>query len=321
MPDKPNGYKRRWLGLAGLAIIAAALTPFCFFTVAADEYAIVTEFGDPVQVVLTPGLRYKYPYQSVAKFDNRLFVHVPASSEFLTLEKTPVLASSAVFWRIDDPQKFLQTVFNRTAAESRLSDILFAELGAAIGRTPLSAFVNTDPDAYQTETIIAEVAAQCRTIARRDYGIEIVDVQLQRLDFPERNRLSVFARMKSERTRISMQYRSEGEEQGLKIRAGAEQEKTSILAEAYRTAQQQRGLGEAKAARIYAEALGKAPEFYQFLRSTETFQKAVGNDNETTLVLPVDSELFRLLQDSSHYQRQKKSFIATRKEVNPHNEK
>jgi membrane protease subunit HflC len=284
--------------------IIAGLAAFCCFIVPAGEYAVITAFGNPVKVIKTPGLQFKYPYQSVNRFDNRLFVHVPALSEFLTLEKTPVIASSAILWRIAEPQQFLQTVFNRLGAESRLSDILFAELGAAIGNAPLSTFFSTEPGTYQAETLIAVVAAQCRTTARRDYGIDIVDIQLQRLDFPERNRLSVFARMKSERVSISMQYRSEGEEQSIKLRAAADQEKTKILAAAYKTAQQTRGEGEAGAARIYAGSLSAAPEFYRFLRGNETFRKAIGKD--TTLVLPVDSELFRLLQSSDYYELSKK---------------
>ena len=101
------------------------------------EYAVVTQFGEPVQVVTAPGLGVKVPYQSVNKFDRRLFVYAPPLSEFLTLEKTAVVASSAILWRIAEPRKFFETVFDRTGAEARLSDILFAELGAAIGRNPL----------------------------------------------------------------------------------------------------------------------------------------------------------------------------------------
>ena len=124
-------------------------------------------------------------------------------------------------------------------------------------------------------------------------------MQLQRFDFPERNRLRVYARMKSERARISMKYRSEGEEEGLKIRAAADEEKSRLLSEAYKVGEQHRGQGEAEAARIYAEALGAAPEFYRFLRTLEATRKFVGAG--TTMVLPANSELFGLLYDSDHY--------------------
>ena len=290
-------------GLALVALLAVALltVQLSLFRVETGEYAVVTEFGDPVQVVTTPGLGIKYPYQSVRKFDARLYVHTPEFSEFLTRDKTAVIASGAILWRVEEPRKYFETVFNRTGAESRLNDILFAELGAAIGRNPLGAFVGTDQSAYRAEQILAEVAERCRQTARRDYGIDVVDVQLQRFDFPERNRLRVYARMKSERAQISMKHRSEGEEEGLKIRAEADEERVRIRSEAFKVAEQHRGRGEAEAARIYAETLEAAPDFYRFLRTLEASRKFV--EDGTTLVLPANSALFGLLYGSNHYER------------------
>ena len=284
------------LGIPGILAAAAWL---CFYTVDAGEYALVTEFGNPVKVVTTPGLGFKLPYQSVRTFDIRLFAFAPPPTEFLTLEKTPVVASSTILWRIGDPKRFFQTVFDRAGAESRLADMLFAEFGAAIGRNPLVAFVSTEPGPYRASAILTDVGAKCREIALRDYGIEVLDVQLRTFDFPKQNRLPLYARMKSERGRISMKYRSEGEEEGLKVRAAAEQQKTHILSEALKVAQQNRGEGEGKAARIYAESLAKGPEFYQFVRTMEASRNLVPKG--TTLVLPADSELFGLLHRSDHY--------------------
>src|SRR5207249_512220 len=165
---------------------------------------------------------------------------------------------------------------------------VFTVGGGAVGGAPFPAFVSTAPGEYRAEAILADVTRQYREIAWRDYGIDVVDVRLRRLDFPEQNRASVFARMKSERIRISMQYRSEGEEEGLKIRAAGERAKSGILGEAYKLSQQIRGEGEARAAKIYAESLTQAPNFYRFVRSIDAMKKTV--DKETTMVLPVDSE-------------------------------
>lgn len=284
--------------LLGLGLLGLGLPALCLFTVAADEVVVVTQFGNPVRVESAPGLhaKYPYPFQSVISLDRRLHILIPPPSELLTLEKKNIVASGYIVWRIADPRRFLQTVFDRTGAESRLGDILFAELGAAFGKAPMSAFVSVTPGQYRAEAILDDVTRQYRALARRDYGIEVVDVGLRRLDFPEQNRLAVFSRMKSERVQMSMKYRSEGEEEGLKIRATAEKTRTSILAEAYMRAQKHRGEGEAGAARIYAESLGRGPSFYQFTRSIDAMKKAV--DKDTTLVLPVDAELFRLLRDS-----------------------
>jgi membrane protease subunit HflC len=290
---------RTVLALAAAGVVAT-LVRLCFYQVDTGEYALVTEFGKPVEVVTTPGLGVKLPYHSVRTFDSRLFAYTAASTEFLTLEKTPVVAASTIFWRISDPKQFFQTVFDRAGAESRLGDILFAELGAAIGGSPLTAFVSVEPGAYRADAILAEVGAKCREVALRDYGIEVREVQLRRFDFPKQNRPPLYARMKSERGRISMKYRSEGEEGGLKVRAAADQEKSRILSEALKLAQQQRGEGEGKAAKIYAEALAQGPEFYQFVRTLEASRNLVPKG--TTLVLPADSELFGLLYDSNHYE-------------------
>ena len=298
MSGGTTGVARTWAATA-VAAGVGALVWLSLFSVDTAEFAIVTEFGNPVQVITEPGLRVKLPYQNVNRFDNRVFIHTPPLNEFLTKEKTAVVASTAVLWRIADPRKYFETVFNRLGAESRLSDILFAELGAAIGSNPLTAFLSTVPDEYRAEAILTDVAEKCRQIALRDFGIAVLDVKLQRLDFPKRNRLSVYSRMKSERVRISMKYRSEGEEESLKIRAAANQEKARIMAEAFKVAQQHRGEGEAEAARIYARSLGSAPEFYWFVRTMEATRKAL--EKETTLVLPADSELFGLLFDSNHF--------------------
>jgi modulator of FtsH protease HflC len=294
-------WQTRTILLAGVVAGAALVARLILFTVDAGEFAVVTAFGNPVQVITAPGLSIKYPHQSVTRFDNRLVVFAPAQTEFLTRDKTAVVAASAIVWRIAEPRRCFETVRNRLGAQSRLNDIVFAELGAALGRHPLTAFVSIGPGDYQAEAILAEVAAKVGEAALRDYGIEVVDVQLRRFDFPERNRLRVYARMKSERGRISMKYRSEGEEEGLMIRAAAEEEKTRILSEAYKVAERLRGEGDAQAARIYAEALGAAPDFYRFLRTLEASRKIVRDG--TTLVLPADSELFGLLLDSNHFER------------------
>jgi membrane protease subunit HflC len=294
---RANGpWRVRIAALAGVIAAGLLIGRLCVFTVDSAEYALVTEFGAPVRVVKTPGLHVKYPHQSVRTFDNRLFVFASAPSEFLTLEKTPAVASGALLWRIADPKRFFETVFDRAGAESRLNDILYAELGAAIGRNPLTAFVSAEPGAYRAPAILAEVARICGAIALRDYGIELLDVELQGFDFPKQNRLRLYARMKSERGRLSMKYRSEGEEEGLKVRAASDEERSRILSDALVLAQRHRGEGDGEAARIYREAFGASPEFYRFLRTLETSRRLARKD--TTMVLPADSDLFGLLLDS-----------------------
>jgi len=290
--------KLAWIAALGFVV---ALGKLCLFTVDSSEYDIVTDFGKPTQVITAPGLHVKYPYQSVRTFDHRLFVYPSPASEFLTLEKTPVVAAGTVLWRVADPRKFFETVFDKTGAESRLGDIVFAELGAAVGRNPLTAFVSIDTRAYRADRIVAEIARRCRAVALRDYGIEVVDVQLRGFDFPKQNRPRLYARMTSERGRISMQYRSEGEEEGLKVRAAAEEEQARILGKAVEAAQQDRGEGEAAAARIYGVAVTRAPDFYAFQRTMDVSRSFAGKG--TTMVLPADSPLFGVLFDSNYFNK------------------
>jgi modulator of FtsH protease HflC len=282
-----------------VAVIFAAAAWRSVFTVDEAQDAIVTDFGRPTQIITAPGLGFKYPHQSLQAFDRRVFVYVAASSEFLTLEKTPVVAAGTVLWRLGDRKRYFETVAERSAAESRLGDVLYAELGAAIGRNPITAFVSVALEGDQVDRVMAEVAARCRAVALRDYGIEVVDVQLREFDFPKQNRARLYARMKSERGRISMQYRSEGEESGLRVRAGAEEEKGRVLAEALESSLRVKGDGDAAAAGLYGEALGQAPDFFAFLRSLDAARLSIGKD--ATLVLPADSPLFGPLHDSDYF--------------------
>src|SRR5712672_1823519 len=281
-------YRRAPAAIAAIGLVGA-VGSLCFFTVDSADYAIVTDFGKPTQVVTAPGLGFKHPLQSVWRFDRRLFVYASPPNEFLSIEKTPVVASGTILWRVADPKRYFETVIDRRGAESRLGDILSAELGAAIGSNRLAAFVTTDAAAYQADAIVAGIARRCGAATLRDYGIEVVDVQLRGFDFPKQNRLRLYARMKSERGRISMLYRS------------AEEQKARILGKAIELSQQRRGEGDGEAARVYANALSRAPEFYAFLRAMEasrTFAR-----KSTTMVLPADSPLFGVLFDSKYFNR------------------
>jgi modulator of FtsH protease HflC len=291
---------RVWLValILAFAIIIVLSKPLPF-VVDTTDYAIVTDFGKPTQVITSPGLGFRRAYESIRTLDRRLFVYASPAAEFLTLEKTQVVAAGTVLWRVADPRKFFVTVFDRTGAESRLGDVLFAELGAAIGRSPLTAFVSVDPKAYRADAIVAELARRCREVAQRDYGVDIVDIQLRSFDFPKQNRLRVYARMESERGRMSMQYRSEGEEEGLKVRAIAEEEKARVLGRATELSQARRGEGDAEAAHIYAQAFSQAPDFYGFLRTIATSRSLTRQ--RTTMVLSADSPLFGVLIDRNYF--------------------
>ena len=289
-----------------LIIIALAVVTAwsVFFTVHETQYAIVARFGDPRRVLTEPGLYVKWPWpiDGAIHFDRRLIVSdLPRgdepAKEFLTRDKKNIEVTSFVCWRIADPKKYLERIGTRREdAEARLRDILYSELGKALGGHDLDALLSTDPGKMRLPEITADLRRTCAALVAEggstpgapqcDYGIEIVDFRIRRINFPEQNRASVFDRMRAERKRIATQYRSEGEKQAAILRAQADRQSTEILADAYRQAQEIEGRADAEATRIYAEAYGQDPGFYEFLRSLQSYETAFNQG--TTLFLPAD---------------------------------
>lgn len=285
------------IGLAVLAVLAA-LTWGSFFTVDVTETAVVTRFGNPVQVVTEPGLRFRVPFvHQVRRFDSRLQVLEPQQGEFLTNDKKNVVVSYFAVWRVADPLQYFRAVPSGAAARSQLTDVLASELGAALAVVPFDQLINTEAEKRTLSTMVQAIEQQLRDVARSRFGIEVLDFDVRRLSFPDQNRRSVFERMRAERERIARGYRSEGEEEARKIRAQADREESQILAEAYQQSEILRGEGEAEATRIFGAAIAKDPEFYEFTRTLEAYRKFL--DDQTTFVLPSDSELMRPLMNGA----------------------
>ena len=284
---------RKFLIIAVLALVALTTLYRTVFTIDETQFAVVTQFGKPVRTITTAGLKLKWPWQSLLSFEKRLMVYNPRPSEFLTRDKKNIVVDSYVAWRIADPNRFLQTVNDLTGAEMRLHDTVWAAAAAALGNTDLSALVSIRPEEAPVQDVMRQVTEQSRARALGQYGIEIVDVRMKRLNLPAQNRESVFARMRAERERIAKQYRAEGEAEALKIRAEADKEKARIISEAYREAEKIRGDGDAQSTRIYAEAYSRDPKFYKLVRTLEAYKKVI--DPNTTAILSSDSELLKLL--------------------------
>ncbi len=286
--------KRRYYTLA-VIILLLLIGRSTVFVVDEMSTAIVTQFGKPVAVIESAGLYWKLPQpvQAVRFFDKRLLVYDPKPTEFLTNDKKNVVADAFVAWRINDPRRFLETVNDRAGAEVRMADIVASEMGAALGRYPIHALISINPEEMKIDEIMAVVTNGCRATAEANFGIEVTDVRMKRIAFPEQNKQSVFDRMRAERDRTAKRYRSEGEEEAIKIRAVADRERQEILAEAYREAEGIRGRGDAAAMGIYSSAHSVAPEFYEFLRTLESYKTFM--DEQTTIVLSSDSELLKFL--------------------------
>jgi len=286
--------KRRYYMIA-LLVVVILIARTAAFVVDETQTAIVTQFGSPIRVIDEAGLHWKVPQpiQAVRFFDRRLLVYDPKPTEFLTNDKKNIVVDAFVTWRIANPRKFLETVNDRAGAEVRMADIVASEMGAALGQYPLQALITTSEEEMMVAEIMAGVTEGVRSSASTGFGIEVADVRMKRLAFPEQNKQSVFDRMRAERERIAKRYRSEGEEEAIKIRAEADKERQEILAEAYREAEKLRGEGDAEATKIYASAFNQDPEFYRFLRTLESYKRFM--DDKTTIILSSDSDLLRLL--------------------------
>ncbi len=281
-------------GIAAAAVGAVfLLTWLSVFTVSETEFAIVTQFGRPVRTLGIAGLHAKWPYQGLLRFDRRLRVYNPRPSEFLTRDKKNLVIENYVCWRIQDPERFVQTVGDPIAAEMRLHDIVWSGLAASLGNLELESLVSADPRQVHGDELMGTLTRDTSRRALEQYGIEVADVRVKRLNLPEQNKQSVFARMRAERERIARQYRAEGEEQSLKIRAEADRQREEILSAAYREAEQIKGDGDAQSTRTYGEAYSRDPQFYKLVRTLDAYRKIL--DDKTTAVLSSDSELLRIL--------------------------
>lgn len=272
-----------------IIVLIAIVLLTMVFKVDVTEQVVILQFGKPVRTIQNPGLHWKLPtpIQNAVFFDKRLLEYDVQPAEVLSTDKKTLTVDNYVRWRIVDPLLFLQTLQTIPTAITRLDDIVYSEIRRELGLHNMQEII-TDNREQIMDTVTQ--ASYDATIA---YGIEIVDVRIKRVDLPQENEESIYARMKAERDRKANQYRSEGDEESQKIIATTEKEKTIILADAYKSAEETRGEGEATALGIYAKAYSADPEFYEFLRTLETYKSVI--DSSTTLVLPADSKLFDLL--------------------------
>lgn len=285
---------RHWPVLAVLALLLLTLVAFARSMVIVDqtESVYITEFGKPVRLLTEPGLHWKWPYQSRRGFDRRLQVDSPPAREMLTKDKKNLEVAWYVGWKIADVDRFLRSVRTLPEASARLEDMAAAVVAAELGTRDLPDLVHEGRESA-IGTMMSAVAGRVAEQARQEYGLDVTDVRLRRLNYPEDVRAAVFEQIRSERKRVAAATRAQGESQARTIRSAAERERSRIVAEAEAEAARTLGQGEAEATRIANEAHAADPNFYQFLKTLETYRGAL--DKRTTLILSADSEFLRLL--------------------------
>jgi membrane protease subunit HflC len=276
------------IGLFVLVILAS----MTLFTVDQRQNAIVFRLGEPVNVILTPGLYAKVPlFDNVRFFDTRILTLDSEEPErFITEEKKNVLVDSFVKFRIVDVlQYYISVGGDETRAKIRLSQTVNDSLRAEFGKRTIHEVVSG-----QRDQVIDLMRKKADADARK-IGIEVLDVRLKRVDLPGEVSEAVYRRMEAERKRVANQLRSEGFAKSEEIRADADRQREIIIAEAYRKAQRIKGEGDARAAATYAQAFGQNPEFFNFYRSMEAYRQSFKNRGDV-MVLDPSSDFFKYLE-------------------------
>jgi membrane protease subunit HflC len=278
-----------------LALVVAVVGWQSFFVVSEIQRGIVLQFGKVVKADVQPGLHLKLPFVQEARlFDGRLLTLDTDTQRYLTLEKKALMVDSYAKWRIADVERFYTATSGlRALAEDRLSRQLESGLRNEVARRTLNEVVSGERD-----QLMADITTVLDESARRELGIEVLDVRVKGIDLPSEVNRSVFERMSSEREREAREHRAKGNELAEGIRADADRQQRVLLAEAFREAEQIRGDGDAQAAAIYADAYNKDSEFYSFYRSLQAYRESFSSKSDI-LVLDPKSDFFRYLQNGS----------------------
>ena len=304
-----------------LLVVAVLLLTGAFYVLEEGQQAIILQFGRPVGAAVTEaGLHFKVPFiQEVRRFEKRILIWDGDPNQIPTAGREFIWVDSTARWRIVDPLKFLESVATEAGAQSRLDDIIDSVLRDLVSSNTLVELVRSaswqtpQPEALEEaskevveelkkeinlgrEGLTRAVLAVVRKIAPQ-YGIEVVDVRIKRLNYVESVREKVYARMISERKQLAARFRSEGEGRSAEILGNMDKELREIRSTAYRVVQEVRGKGDATATKIYGDAYGRDQEFYAFSRTLENLK--AGKNANSVLVLTTDSDYYRYLKNAN----------------------
>jgi len=309
------------IGLVFLALAILFVLSGAYYTLEEGQQAVILQFGRPVgQPVTEAGLHFKLPIvQDVRRFEKRLLIWDGDPNQIPTKGREFIWVDTTARWRIADAKKFLENVATEAGAQSRLDDIIDSVVRDQVSASELVELVRSASWEVPPGEILEEVPAEMREelekrIARGreeitrtivaearkvipQYGIELVDVRIKRLNYVESVQEKVYARMISERKRIAARFRSEGEGRSAEILGTMEKELRQIRSAAYRQVQEIRGKADAEATRVYGGAYGRDPEFYAFSRTLEAYKE--GQNKNSVMILTTDSDYYRYLKEAA----------------------
>jgi modulator of FtsH protease HflC len=281
--------------------VLLALASSTLFVVDQRQFGVVYALGQIKEVITEPGLNFKLPppFQNVSYIDKRLLTLDSTDSEpMLTLEKQRVVIDWYVRWRITEPSDYIRNVgLNESAGASQLNRVVRNAFQEEINKWTVKELLS-----LKREDLMADVKAEVLDKVKgvKPWGVDIVDVRITRVDYVEAITESVYRRMEAERKRVANELRSTGAAEGEKIRADADRQREVAIANAYRDAQKIKGEGDGEAARIYAEAFGKDPQFAQFYRSLDAYKASFANKSDVMVLDPASSEFFKVFRSGGN---------------------
>jgi membrane protease subunit HflC len=279
---------RQAILLVAVGAVLAVLASSSLFIVNQAEQALILRFGAHRATIKEPGLHLKAPFiEDVVRYDLRLLALDPPDEQVILGDQKRIVVDTFTRYRISDPLKFYQAVRTETLARAQLAQIVSSAMRRVMGQVMLPSILSDE-----RAKIMAQIQQDVAERADSELGIQVVDVRLRRADLPEETSQAIYDRMKSERERQAKEARAQGYEWAQQIRARADRERTVILAEAQKQAQIDRGQGDAEANRIFADAFGRDPQFFNLYRSLQAYRHALGDGN-TTLVLSPDNDFLK----------------------------
>ena len=286
--------KKSNLFISAFSLIAVIFISQSLFVVSEVERAVKLRFGEIVQFDVEPGLHFKWPIiNSVRYFDSRILTLDAQPQRYLTSEKKALMVDSFIKWRVKDVAKYFTTTGgDEERAKRLLSQRVDTGLRNEFGVRTVKEVVSGERD-----QLMNSLTAMLDEIAQEELGVEVIDLRVKRIDLPLEVSESVYNRMRTERQRLARELRAQGNEVAEKIRATADKDKTVILADAYRMAEEIKGDGDAEATATYASAFTKDPEFYDFTRSLKAYQSTFETKGDILLIDP-DSDFFKYLDNS-----------------------
>ena len=284
----------RTLVLAFIIAALAVLGMNSLFIVTEMQRAVLLEFGRVIRDDIKPGLHFKLPIiNEVRKFDGRILTSDAPAERFLTLEKKAVIVDSFAKFKIDN----VQTYYTSTSGDERRAEELLKERINTGLRNEISKRTLHEVVSGERDELMYVLTNNLNSVAQEQLGVSVVDVRVKRIDLPQEVSQSVYDRMNTERDIEAREHRAKGQELAVGIRADADKQHEVIIAEAYSTAEEIRGEGDAQAASIYAAAFQKDKDFYEFYRSMTAYQRTFSSKGDVLLIQP-DSEFFKYMNSS-----------------------